>query len=380
MTSPSRLASAIAACAALATALLCAAPATASPASPSASSSASPSAATGPDRHGPAYGLTWKLVPTPTATARLRGLSPVSDKVVWASGTEGTVLRSVDGGRHVRSVGPADTTDLQFRSLYASSAWHAVAVSIGDTPDAMRAYVTEDGGKTWTMSLQNTDPAAFYDCLTFTSKRVGYIVSDPVDGKFRVIRTKDGGHSWTVLPTAGMPPALDGEAGFAASGTCIQHDARGDLFIANGGVDPARVFRSTDGGRHWTVQGSPVAGVAGTGGIFSLSFGAGRGGVAVGGDFNVPDAAVSNAAWTSDFGRTWNAATGLGGYRSGSSWVDGWRGTVLAVGPTGSDVSHDGGRTYATFDTGSFDAVECVPWACYASGEQGRLARLALTH
>lgn len=365
MTSPSRLASAIAASAALATALLCAAPATASP------------AASSTDRHGPAYGLTWKLVPTPTATARLRGLSPVSDKVVWASGTEGTVLRSVDGGRHVKSVGPADTTDLQFRSLYASSAWHAVAVSIGDTPDAMRAYVTEDGGKTWTLSLQNADPAAFYDCMTFTSKRVGYIVSDPVDGKFRVIKTTDGGHAWKVLPTAGMPAAEDGEAGFAASGTCIQSDSKGDLFIASGGVDPARVFRSTDHGITWTVQDSPLAGAAAAG-IFSVSFGSARGGVAVGGDYTVPDAAVDNAAWTSDAGLTWHAGTGLGGYRSGSSWVKGSYNTVIAVGPTGSDVSRDGGRTYATFDTGSFDAVECVKGACFASGDLGHLARLAL--
>ena len=368
MTLTTRVASAIAAGAALTTAFLFAAPATATP------------AATG-DLH-PAFGITWNLVQTPTTTARLRGLSPVSDKVVWASGTEGTVLRSVDGGRHVTSVGPADTTDLQFRSLYASSAFHAVAVSIGDTPDAMRAYVTEDGGKTWTLSLQNSDPAAFYDCMTFTSKRVGYIVSDPVDGKFRVIKTTDGGHAWKVLPPAGMPAAEAGEAGFAASGTCIQSDAKGDLFIGSGGVDPARIFRSTDHGITWTVQDSPLAGSAAAG-VFSLSFGTGHlssSGVAVGGDYTVPTAAVANAAWTSDAGQTWQAATGLGGYRSGSSWVDGWRNTVLAVGPTGSDWSRDGGKTYAAFDAGSFDAVECVKGACYASGEQGRLAKLAVTH
>ncbi len=320
--------------------------------------------------------LSWRLLDTPTSTARLRGLSPVSAKVVWASGSEGTVLRSTDGGRTVQSIGPAGTGDLQFRSLYASSARHAVAVSIGDTPDAFRAYVTDNGGRTWTKSLQNTDPAAFYDCMTFTSKRVGYVLSDPVDGKFRVIRTTDGGHSWTTMPSAGMPAALAGEFAFAASGTCIQSNDRGDLFIASGGVDPARIFKSTNGGRSWSVLSSPVAGAA-AGGVFSLSFGHGGGGVAVGGDYTAPTASVSNAAWTRDNGRTWHAGTGLRGYRSGSTWLTRGPGGVLAVGPTGSDVSWDGGRTYAGFDDGSYDAVECASdGACFASGEEGRLARL----
>ena len=261
-------------------------------------------------------------------------------------------------------MGPVGTGTLQFRSVYASSADHAVAASIGDTPDAMRVYVTDDGGKTWTMSQQNTLPTAFYDCMTFTSKKDGYILSDPVDGKFLVLKTTDGGRSWTQQPSEGMPPALDGEFGFAASGTCINSNDRGDLFFGTGGVDPGRIFRSTDGGQSWSVTSSPVAGAA-AGGVFSLSFGPGRGGVAVGGDFTTPDAAISNAAWTDDWGTTWHPGTGLGGYRSGSAWMAGFHNAVLAVGTSGSDVSWDGGRTYATFDTGTFNAVDCVPGAYY---------------
>jgi photosystem II stability/assembly factor-like uncharacterized protein len=319
--------------------------------------------------------LSWQLVDT-GSTARLRGLAPVSGRVAWASGTQGTVLRTVDAGRTVDSVGPAGTEALQFRSLYASSAEHAVAVSIGDTPDAFRAYVTDDGGRSWTKALQNTDPNAFYDCLTFTDQLTGYILGDPVDGKFQVIRTTDGGHSWQLMPSQGMPAALPGEFAFAASGTCIQSNDRGDLFIGSGGVDPARVFRSTDGGVTWSVQASPVAG-GGSAGIFSLSFGHGRGGVAVGGDFSAPTTAEANAAYTTDSGRTWEPAAGLGAYRSGSSWLVTGHGGVLAVGPTGSDVSRDGGRTWAAFDTEPFDSAECTPRACGPSRERGRLARLA---
>jgi photosystem II stability/assembly factor-like uncharacterized protein len=332
--------------------------------------------------------LSWELLDTPADTARLRGLAPVGARVVWASGSEGTVLRSTDAGRSWSSVGPPGTGSLQFRDIEASSAERAVVLSIGPGEES-RVYVTDDGGHTWAESFRNTDPAAFYDCLTFTTPRVGYAMSDPVDGRFRVIRTRDGGHSWEVMDSTGMPPARDGEFAFAASGTCLQSDAAGNLHLATGGVDPARVFTSRDGGDTWTVADSPVAGGP-SAGIYSLSF-QGRRGVAVGGDYAAPEAAEGNAAWTADGGRTWHTprGTGLGGYRSGSAWAGrSWPGrfgshpsraggTVLAVGPTGSDVSRDGGRSWSAFDTGSFDSVECVASGpCYASGEKGRVAVL----
>ncbi|CCH76911.1 Oxidoreductase [Nostocoides japonicum T1-X7] len=298
--------------------------------------------------------------------------------MVWASGTEGTVLRTVDAGRTVTSVGPADTDAIQFRDIEATSARHAVIMGIGDTPDAFRFYVTDDGGRHWRLAYQNADPAAFYDCMAFTSPRVGYAMSDPIRGKFRILRTTDAGHSWRLMSAKGMPAAKDGEFGFAASGTCLQTDRKGDLFLGSGGVDPARIFRSTDRGRTWTVQDSPVAGAA-AGGIFSISFGWGRGGVAVGGDYTDPTAAKANGAWTSNLGRTWHPAKGLGGYRSGSAWVHDGASTVLAVGPTGSDVSTNGGRSYTTFDTGTFDSVDCVAGHCFASGDLGRLAVLRTT-
>jgi hypothetical protein len=50
------------------------------------------------------------------------------------------------------------------------------------------------------------------------------------------------------------------------------------------------------------------------------------------------------------------------------------------VGPTGSDVSFDQGRSWQRFDDGSFDTVDCAnPRACWASGTQGRVAYLTRT-
>jgi photosystem II stability/assembly factor-like uncharacterized protein len=316
----------------------------------------------------------WQLLDTGVA-ARLRGLSPVSAKVVWASGSEGTVIRTVDGGRTWRQVGPPDTADLQFRDIEAFDADHAVALSIGEG-ELSRVYRTADGGRSWTETFRNTDPAAFYDCLAFSDPRHGLALSDPVDGKFRILSTADGGRSWRVLPSAGMPPALAGEFAFAASGTCLVATS-GRAWFATGGGAAARVFSTADRGRTWQAAETPVPSGP-SAGIYSLAFRDARHGIAVGGDFQTPTVAPDAAAVSRDAGRTWRAAvTEPGEYRSGAAWVPGTGAAALAVGPTGSDISYDGGLTWHRFDTGSFDAVACAHGgACWASGEQGRLARL----
>ncbi|GIF57870.1 WD40/YVTN/BNR-like repeat-containing protein [Asanoa iriomotensis] len=315
----------------------------------------------------------WELSPT-DSTARLRGLSVVSASTVWASGSAGTVLRTVNGGRTWSSVGPPDTSTLQFRDIEAFDARNAVALSIGSGEDS-RLYRTGDGGRSWSEVFRNTDPAAFYDCMTFLDERHGLALSDPVDGRFRILATADAGRSWSVVSPHGMPDALAGEFAFAASGTCLVA-AGGRAYFATGGGATARVFRSDDLGRTWKVTDTPVPSGP-SAGIYSLAFRDRDHGVAVGGDFATPTTAPDAAAVTRDGGRTWTPASREPGeYRSGAAWMT-RLGPVLAVGPTGSDISFDAGRHWSPFDTGSFDAVACAGLAvCYASGEQGRIARL----
>src|SRR3954467_2695845 len=103
----------------------------------------------------------WHLTPT-GSTARLRGLSAVSEKVAWASGSQGTVLRTLDRGATWQQAGPPGTTNLQFRDNQAFDDDHAVILSIGNGSDS-RIYVTSDGGATWELAFVNADPDAFYD-------------------------------------------------------------------------------------------------------------------------------------------------------------------------------------------------------------------------
>jgi photosystem II stability/assembly factor-like uncharacterized protein len=323
-------------------------------------------------------GLAWRTVPTGSA-AQFRGLAPVSARVAWVSGTEGTVLRTSDGGRHWRDVSPGgDTTDLEFRDIEAWDARHAVIMSIGTGGDS-RIYRTDDGGRHWRLGFKNREKDAFYDCVSFWDRRHGLAMSDPVDGKFRILATTDGGRSWTKRDPAGMPAALDGEFGFAASGTCAVTAGKADAWIAAGGA-AARVFHSTDRGLTWTVVDTPVV-RSDAGGIFSLAVRDRLSLVAVGGDFEKPTRSLHTSAYSRDGGTTWTEGGRLGGYRSGSSFLPptgtGPSTGVIAVGPTGTDVSPDGGASWSPVKRGAFDAVECTAdGACWASGSDGRVGVL----
>jgi photosystem II stability/assembly factor-like uncharacterized protein len=322
-------------------------------------------------------GYAWHDTPTGSA-ASLRGLSAVSATTAWASGSLGTVLRTTDRGATWQQVGPPGTQDLQFRDIEAFDADHAVIMSIGANPSDFRIYVTANGGQTWALTFVNSEPTAFYDCMTFFDSRLGLALSDPPDGlHFRVIATDDGGLTWHVTGTQ-MPDALPGEFAFAASGQCITSDHGRRAWFGTGGGTQARVFRSDDGGASWTVAPTPIASGP-TAGIFALAFRGQQHGLAVGGDFLAETASPDNFARTADGGASWSLLPAAPQeYRSGATWVDGH--TALAVGPSGSDVSTDAGTTWQRFDDGSLHTVDCArPTACWASGADGRVAYLVRT-
>ncbi|KAA2266520.1 oxidoreductase [Solihabitans fulvus] len=315
----------------------------------------------------------WRLTLT-GVDARLRGLSAVDDEVAWASGSKGTVLRTVDGGRTWRQVAPPNTGALDFRDIQAFDEDRAVVLSIG--PGASSGiYRTEDGGAHWSQTFGNTDPNAFYDCIAFFDTRRGLALSDPVDGKFRLVSTVDGGRSWRPVPTEGMPAALPGEGAFAASGQCLSTAGGHDAWIGTGGGATARVLHSADGGRHWEASATPLPSSQSSG-VFAVAFRDARHGLAIGGDFANPGSPTPALAVSADRGRTWQGTPQAPrGYRSGVAWSG--RRSVVAVGPTGSDLSTDGGAHWTQFDSGSFDTVSCTEDGdCWAAGEKGRVARL----
>ena len=311
--------------------------------------------------------FSWQLTPT-GSTARLRGLSVVSSSVVWASGSGGTVLRTVNGGATWQSVGPPGTETLQFRDIEAFDASNAVILSIGPGEES-RVYVTSNGGQSWTLAFVNEDPNAFYDCMAFFDRHRGLALSDPVQGRFRILATSNGGQSWRVLDTE-MPPALPGEFAFAASGQCITTAGGRDAFFGTGGDVVARVFHSGDRGQTWQVSTTPIRSGP-SAGIFALAFRDPQHGLAAGGDFLLPTASPDAVALTADGGGTWNlVADAPNEYRSGAHWVNGQ--VAIIVGPSGSDASADAGQSWD-----ASTAVASTPWTVRAAGRAGPRASRA---
>lgn len=313
---------------------------------------------------------------TSGTTDRLRGVSAVSAQVAWASGANGTLLRTVDGGAvWTTLIPPAGAEKLDFRDIDAFSNRVAYALSIG-SGETSRIYKTRDGGATWVLQFANQDPKVFLDAMAFRDADHGFAFSDSVDGQFVILATANGGTSWERIPADRLPPALPGEGAFAASGTNVAV-LGANVWI---GTTKSRVLRSTDGGRTWAVSQTPIA-IGDAAGIFSIAFKDADHGIVVGGDYTKESQAGDNAAFTSDGGVTWALAKGISGFRSVAAWLPGTR-SVLAVGPAGADWSIDDGRSWAPvpltgtpagFDTLSFASGTRHGWA---GGAGGRISRV----
>ncbi|HZI19294.1 MAG TPA: hypothetical protein VEY09_11935 [Pyrinomonadaceae bacterium] len=315
-------------------------------------------------------------VEQPSGTdVRLRGVSAVSARVAWASGDRGTYLRTTDGGKTWRAGVVPGAEALDFRDVDAFDERTAYLLAIGEG-ERSRVYKTTDGGRTWRLQFTNQHPSGFFDCMAFWDRRRGLAVSDPVGGRFLIITTEDGGRTWRESPASGMPPALEGEGAFAASGTCVAVRGERNAWFGTGGPGGARVFRTTDGGRTWKVSMTPLA-HGKSAGVFSLAFITPESGVAVGGDYTKEGEATASAAFTRDGGRTWRLADGPPrGYRSGLALFGNTPAApLIAVGPSGADLTLDGGQNWRQVGYRGFHAVSFAGEDGWAVGEKGLVAR-----
>lgn len=314
-------------------------------------------------------------------TARLRGISAVNNRVIWASGSDSTVLRTDDGGEIWKKL-TVTADKLDFRDIDAVDARTAYVLAIGNG-DASRIYKTNDGGANWVLQFRNDDPKAFYDAMSFWDARHGIVIGDSIDGKFCILTTDNGGQVWKRVPPETLPPALPNEGAFAASGTNIALWGNSHAWIATGGGARSRVLSTANRGRTWKIVEAPLQAGA-SAGIFSIAFRDARNGVIVGGDYTKESDAVNNLALTEDGGHTWKLGKGLSGYRSVVAYAperSGKTKTLVAIGPSGADYSIDGGLTWKPLEGPGFDTLSfvrsnrrgVVGWAAGKDGAIGRL-------
>jgi photosystem II stability/assembly factor-like uncharacterized protein len=209
----------------------------------------------------------------------------------------------------------------------------------------------------------------------------GLVYGDAVDDRPFILETEDGGATWSRVPSEGLPPALEGEGGFAASGSCLTTGPGGRAWIATGAGPRARVLLTQNYGQSWRAVEPPVVGGAAAG-LTTVGVAPSGAGIALGGIIGRDSVRTENVTVTKDGGEHWlpGGALSMDGPVYGSSLVPGAEGLVVAVGPRGLDWSLDGGASWSSADTLSYWAVAFAsPARGWAVGPGGRVTRLAFT-
>jgi photosystem II stability/assembly factor-like uncharacterized protein len=310
----------------------------------------------------------------------LRGISALTDKIAWASGTHGTYLRTTDGGNSWQAAQVPGAETLDFRDVEAFNSDFAYLLSAGPG-DQSRIYKTIDAGKTWTLQFTNRNPKGFFDCMAFWDRDHGIALGDPVADvsgrlKFELIATENGGNNWNPLPPDSLPPAMEGEGAFAASGTCIAVQSNRNVWFATGGK-AARVFHSTNAGKTWTVAETPIIHGEDSTGIFSIAFRDATHGVIAGGDYKHPEQDGPHLAFTNDGGLTWKLSPlSPQAYFSAVVFTHPDSDAVLVVGSASSANVDAVSKTQKTWPT-NLNAVSVSPTGdAIAVGPKGQIVKI----
>jgi photosystem II stability/assembly factor-like uncharacterized protein len=308
----------------------------------------------------------WNEFITPVK-ASLRGLSPVSDQVCWASGSGGTWLKTVDGGKTWDHGVIAGLDTVDFRSIQAFDENTAVAASAGQPALIFR---TENAGRSWE-KVHQEGPAAFFDGMAFLNRERGFVIGDPVDGMWMILETLDGGKSWKSLEN--LPLAEAGEAAFAASGSSLIATGNSLIFGTGGLVSNLHFYDFST--KSWEKVKTPILQGAPSQGIFALVNA--EGGIfCVGGDYTQLEFRDGNSFNFSN--KTFKGPSiAPFGYRSGLAY-DSENGLLVSSGPSGSDFSIDNGHVWQNFSSIGYHAVKASldGNSIWAAGSRGRIGIL----
>lgn len=301
--------------------------------------------------------------------ASLRGLSVVTDKIVWVSGSAGSVGRSTDGGENWtwKTVTGFEKTD--FRDIEAFDENTAIIMAIAEPAYILR---TTDGGQNWKIVFKDTTKGMFLDAMEFWNEQSGIVIGDPIGDKIFIARTFDGGQNWQNISAANRPTADKGEAFFASSGTNVRRLNKQEAVFVSGGLR-ARLFIRDKKIELPLIQGKESTGAN------SIAVKNKKCIIIVGGDFNAKDDTTKNCTITMNGGETFiSPVVGPHGYRSCVEYLG--KKKWISCGLNGVDYSADEGLNWAWISKDSFHAVRKAKKgkAVYFSGGGGRIGKLVL--
>ena len=316
----------------------------------------------------------WQQLATGTK-ASLRGLSAVDNNVAVVGGSNGTLLRTLDGGQTWTDIAPPSSQGCDFRDVEALDRDHLVAMVAGQPA---RVYRSMDGGSSWRITHEDPRKDAFFDAMAFAGD-YGVMFGDAIDGQFCLLETWDAGCTWRDRSSELLPEPMPGEAAFAASGTCLvvaDIDEPAFLLVTGGGPSRGLVFGpglcSFEAKPYW-AKAMPMQTGSSSKGAFSAAC---RGAVmvAVGGDYQDPPTGKGTVSVSLDFGESWWPGD-AGGFRSAVVWLD--EQALVAVGSHGASWSADEGRTWTSFGTEGFHTLsKARDGTVWAAGSDGRVAKL----
>jgi photosystem II stability/assembly factor-like uncharacterized protein len=273
----------------------------------------------------------------------IRGLSVVDNNIVWVSGSNGIVGRSLDGGKNWKWMLVKGFEKTDFRDIEAFDKKTAVIMAVAEPAYILR---TDNGGESWKVVFENKTKGMFLDAMEFWNDQSGIVIGDPVNDRFYIARTFDGGKTWRDIPANNKPIADKGEACFASSGTNIRKLNKSEAVFVSGGLSSHFFLRNRR-------IGLPVTQGKESTGANSLAVKNSKTMIVVGGDFLQKDDKNKNCAISNDGGNTWfEPQISPSGYRSCVEYLS--KNKWITCGLNGADISTDNGNTWENFSKESF--------------------------
>ena len=298
----------------------------------------------------------------------LRGLSVVSDKTVWVSGSSGTVGISVNGGISWKWLIVQGYEKRDFRDIEAFNDSTAIIMAVDEPSYILK---TSNAGKSWKVVYANADKGMFLDAMDFGGKN-GIVIGDPIMGKFFIAKTNDAGDTWQDVPFANRAVADSGEACFASSGTNVRLLKNNRPVFISGGAS-SHIFLKNNKILLPIIQGKESTGAN------SIAYKNKKMFIVVGGDFNKKNDREKNCFITYNAGKSWSAPVVLpSGYRSCIEFIK--QNTWITCGLNGIDISLNDGKEFKQISTEGFHVCRKSPTGniVYFAGSNGRVGSYVL--